>query len=356
MKEERTMTGIEYIQYKRDQVRSLEKSWQLGSKGLDSGDEDVLRKTLNILDADEGLIDRLVLAKKNDTEKIQPTVQFRKILEVYSDSLKDDLNVYTNNEYVKVVEKSGLSILESGEIHAGCVDIDDYDCKLDGYAIFINLGTYYALQLLAKTIIVENFQNDFVQYRRKATEFIDVATSIYLIQDSKSTRQAYFDEYPPEMRSEASAAQSSVVVKVMQFIALHELGHIVNGDLNVMGFHRRFLNASFMPETDLPDSEELTRSHEAEFQADMFAFNALFDYDAQPLQKWSGFYPIFYFLAWLDAIEKKMGTVASHLHPNSLERAKRMQKALLSITECDDFGYGEELDRVIDYFNEWSQS
>ena len=277
-------------------------------------------------------------------------------MEVYSDSLKDDLNVYTNKEYEHIVQISGLSILESGDIHAGCVEIDDYDCKLDGYAIFINIGTYYALQLLAKTIIVENFQNDFAQYKTKATEFIDKAMSIYLTQDSNSTRQSYFDEYPPEVRAEASAAQSAVVVKVMQFIALHELGHIVNGDLNIMGFHRRFMNSSYLDQAGLPDNEELQQSHEAEFAADMFAFNALFNYDAEPIQKWSGFYPIFYFLAWLDAIEKKIGKVVSHLHPNALERARRMQKALLVITEQNDLGYGEELEKVINYFSEWSQS
>jgi len=210
--------------------------------------------------------------------------------------------------------------------------------------------------LLAKTIIVENFQNDFVQYRRKSTEFVDVATNIYLTQDSRATRLAYFDEYPPEIRAEASAGQSSVVVKVMQFIALHELGHIVNGDLEIMGFHRRFMNSSNINQVVLPDNAELKQSHEAEFAADMFAFNALFNYDAEPIQKWSGFYPIFYFLAWLDAIEKKAGSVASNLHPNALERAKRMQATLLVLTNQDDLGYGEELEKVIKYFAEWSQS
>ena len=356
METNKKMTGIEYIQLKREQVRSSEQSWVLGTKGLDTGDEDVLKKTLDFLDADKGLIDRLIQAKKGDAEMLHPTTEFRQILEVYSDSLKDDLNVYTNNEHDKIVKISGLSILESGDIHAGCVEVDDYGSRLDGYAIFINLGTYYALQLLAKTIIVENFQNDFAQYRKKATEFVDVATNIYLTQDSRSTRKAYFDEYPPDIQAEASAGQSSVVVKVMQFIALHELGHIVNGDLEIMGFHRRFMNPSHSDQVVFPENAELQQSHDAEFAADMFAFNALFNYDAKPIQKWSGFYPIFYFLAWLDAIEKKIGSVVSNLHPNALERAKRMQAALLVLTEQDDLGYGEELEKVIKYFEEWSQS
>jgi len=117
------MTGIEYIQLKREQVRSSEHSWVLGTKGLDSCDEDVLKKTLDFLDADGGLIDRLIEAKKNDAEAQHPTAEFRQILEVYSDSLKDDLNVYTNSEYGHIVQISGLSILESGDIHAGCVEV-----------------------------------------------------------------------------------------------------------------------------------------------------------------------------------------------------------------------------------------
>lgn len=350
------MTGLEYVQLERDLVRKSAESWQLGTKGMDEEDEKVLAKTLDILNADQNLIDSLLQAKKKDENSIHPTAEFRRILEVYSDSLKDDLNVYTNHEHKDIIEISGLSILESGIIHAGCVNVDQFDEALDGYAIFINVGTYYALQLLAKTIIVENFQGDFAEYKRKATEFIDTAMNIYISQDSRSTRAAYFEEYPPEVRSEASAAQSSVVVKVMQFIALHELGHIVNGDLGVMGFHRRYMNAHLPDQPDLPEEAELQKSHDAEFAADMFAFEALFGYEATPIQKWSGFYPIFYFLAWLDAVEKKLDHTLPGVHPNSLERAKRLQSALFELTDRDDLGYGKELESVINYLAEWSQS
>lgn len=350
------MTGLEYIQQKREEVYRSIQAWKIGASELKKSDEKVLKKTLDFLSADRETIDELIKAKHKDSKNLHPTEEFRRVLAVMSDSLRDDLNVYTNNTYQNIVQKSGLSILESGDIHAGCVRVDDFDEQLDGYAIFINLGTYYALQLLAKTIIIENFTNEFAEYQRQATEFIDLATDIYIAQDSNTTQKIFFDEYPAAVQSEASAAQSAVVVKVMQFIVLHELGHIVNGDLEIMGFHKRFMNANHKTVMNLPDDVSIEASHQAEFAADMFAFNALFNYESPAISKWSSFYPVFYFLVWLDAIEKKFGHVLSNLHPNALERARRMQNALLEITHNDDLGYGEELDKVVAYFAEWSRT
>lgn len=350
------MTGIEFINIKKDEIRSMRSAWRLGTLSLNERSEKRLKETLNILDADEQLIKKLIKAKKNDSLKLQPDEEFRAILETMSDSIKEDLNIYTNNKYKDILDNSGVSILESGDIHAGCIHKNDYEEVLNGYAIFINLGTYYSLQLLAKTIIIENLINEFKSFRRRATEFIDIATEIYIYQDSRTTRKIFFHEYPDNLASEASAAQSAVAIKVMQFIALHELGHIVNGDLEIMGFHKRFMNHCNDSSEEILENINISDYHKSEFNADMFAFEALFDNDSEDLAKWSSFYPVFYFLVWLDAIERKFGEALSNQHPNALLRAKKMHHRMLEITNQNDLGYNNELENVILYFNQWVQS
>lgn len=348
------MTGIEFINQKREEVRKATDSWKIYLSSLSEHSEAKLKKTLSHLNTDELFLADLINARKQDTKDTDPNESFRKILDVMSNSLKDDLNVYTNNQYSEMLEKSGLLILESGDIHAGCISKNDYNETLDGYAIFINLGTYYSLQLLAKTIIIENFTNAFEKYRRQATEYIDLATNIYISQDPSMTEEIFFFDYPADVESEASAAQSSVVIKVMQFISLHELGHIVNGDLEIMGFHKRFMNNNAKENHNLSDVE-VTNYHQSEFDADLFALNALLNTDISDISKWSSFYPIFYFLVWLNAIEIKFGHILSNQHPNALIRAKRLHTRMLEITNNLDLGYNESLQNVITYFDTWAK-
>lgn len=351
------MTGVEYIEEKIHQTRKHVTAWRLGTQELSPQDLEVLKKSLIMLDNDEEKVHALIEEKSQDNKTRSPQDEFNKILSNLSESLKDDLTIYTNNNYTDILNKTGFGILESGHIHAGCVRVDDYGDLLDGYGVFINIGTYYALQLIAKSIIIENFENDFESYRRNASEYIDLAAEIYFTQNSTTTREIFFYEYPQEVQIEASAAQSSVAIKVLQFIALHELGHIINGDFEIMGFHARFMHTDDKEnETlDLPKDIDINQSHKEEYNADLFALNTLFDNDGSNISKWSSFYTIFYFLIWLDAIEKKMGEKLSNLHPNAVLRARKLQKRLLEITKGEDYGYINHLDNIIIKLNDWSK-
>jgi len=349
------MTGIEYIQEKINQTKKQTSSWKLGTQVISEQDFKVLKKSLIMLNNDEEAVNKLIKEKSHNNKILSPEDEFNKILSELSDSLKDDLAVYTNGNHKEILEQTGFALLESGNIHAGCVRVDDYGDVLDGYGVFINIGTYYAIQLIAKSIIIENFENDFIKYKRDASEYIDLAAKIYFTQNSTTTREIFFYEYPQDIQAEASAAQSSVAIKVLQFIALHELGHIVNGDFEIMGFHARFMHTGENNIIDLPKDIDINQSHKEEFSADLFALNALFNNDCSDLSKWSGFYTIFYFLIWLDAIEKKMGKKLSNLHPNATLRARKLQERLLEITKGKDYGYINHLNNIIIKLNRWSK-
>jgi len=345
------MTGIEYIEQQVQETKRRMDAWILKAYKIEEKDIPVLEESLKLLNNDEAVVKSLI---RNQQDTMLPQQKFTEVLIQMAASLKDDLSVYTNQKYDETLNKIGLGLLESGTIHAGCVRVNDYGKLLDGYGIFINIGTYYALQLIAKNMIIENFQDDFLQYQREAPEFLDLAADIYFTQDSDLTKEIFFYDYPKEVQAEAGAAQSSVAIKVLQFIALHELGHIINGDFEVMGFHARFMHEKD-GQTDLPDTVDIQQSHYEEYAADMFALNALFDNEISPLSKWSSFYPIYFFLVWLDAIEQKVGKKLSNLHPNSISRAKRLEKQLLELTDGEDYGYLKHLENIILKLKQWSE-
>ncbi len=340
------LSGKEYIAQKRKQVLKAPDAWRFSSKTIDDKEAKRLRKTLTHLNASENYIDQLIQAKYDD-RPIDPETQFRLTLEVFSDSLKDDLNVYTSDKYASIVSKLGLSVIECGRVHAGCRSVDDFHDPLDGHAVQIGIGTYFATQLLAKNIIVENFTNDFEQYKTSTDQFLDQVADIYINQDREATKGIKFDEYPIDVEAEASAAQSAVSVKLMQFIALHELAHIVNDDRDIMSFNHVELDENNPTNTDsTPDK------HEKEFRADMFALSYLIE-DLEDLNRWSTFYPIYYYLVWTNAVEKKFNVNVSFTHPDSLVRANRLRERVSELTGEDDFGYNDYLDTCLTRFDTW---
>jgi len=348
------VTGIEYIQKKIAEERKHADAWKLGTQKLSKKDIEVLEKSLSMLDNDEEKVHNLIEEKINNNHTLSAQDEFNHIILQMSESLKDDLAIYTENRYNDILEKTGFGILESGRVYAGAVRVDDFYLTLDGHAIIINIGTYFALHLLVKGVILENFENDFEIYKKDGSQYLDFAKDIFFFQNSTRTREVFFYDYPQEVQIEASARQSSAVVKVLQFISLHELGHIVNNDLEIMDFHARFMNDNMGNEiVDL--SSNFNQQHDMEYKADMFALNSLFNNNnSSELSKWSGFYMIFYFLIWLNAIEEKTGKLVSLSHPKPILRAKKLQEKLLEITNGKEYGYIKHLDNIIVKFEKWS--
>ena len=348
------MTGIEFALNKRELVRKKSNAWKLQSHPLKEDDISVLKETLVTLGADNKKVNSLIKEKQDNLNQKGREKEYQHVLVELTKSLKDDLSVYTDGEYSNILEHTGLEMIELGHIHAAVVNKNDYDDILDGYAIFINLGTYYALQLLTKAIIVENFIDDFSQYKRDGKEYIELAMHIYNTKSSNPTREIFWYDYPPEVQSQASAAQSASSIKVLQFMVLHELGHCVYNHFDIMEFHSFSMHHSDI--TDLPKTINITTSHKFEFEADKFAFEKLFKNNSDPIPKWSSLYPIFYFFVWLNAVEKRNKKKSSNLHPNALTRAKRLRNMMMELTLGNDYGYGKHFDDIIQYFEKWSQN
>ena len=325
------LDGRNYARQRWQRMKKSQHAWYLKSRKLDRTGERITRRTLEKLSADQGLVERLVEAQYSDNG-MDGNDHFSSVLSVLMDSLRDDLNIYTEGKYQGIFDQTGLAIIELGGVHAATTNVDDFLKPLSGYAIFIEIGTYYAIQLLAKSIIVENFENEYAVYKQDGTQFIETAKALYIHKNMQASKDIYFHHLPEEAEADASAAQSSVVIKVMQFIALHEFGHVVNGDRGVMSFNTKSVHG-------VATTAELDCSFEKEYAADIFAINALFSAQTPPLNNWSGFYTIFYFLAWLHSIEMKTSKPISHTHPPSLDRAWRLHARMMELTDNEDHGY-----------------
>ncbi|MFQ3248109.1 MAG: hypothetical protein ACI9SP_004769 [Arenicella sp.] len=337
------LNGRDYAKNKWERLKKSPKAWYLTSKKLDKSGERITRRTLANLSADQDLIESLVDARYSDND-LDGNAHFTSVLGVLMDSLRDDLNAYTEGAYEEQFDRTGLAIIELGGVHAATTNVDDFLSPLDGYAIFIEIGTYYAIQLLAKALILENFKADYIKYKEDSSWLIDLARDLYIEKDMEATREVYFHNLPEEVEAEASAVQSSVTIKVMQFIALHEFGHIVNEDRGVMSFNTIHVQHK-------SSNEAAEYSFEQEYNADLFAINALFSDDAPTLNKWSGFYSIFYFFAWLHSVEMKTSKPISETHPPSLDRAWRLHERLMELTHNEDHGYTVLLKDVQIKFN-----
>ncbi|MDP8171313.1 hypothetical protein QJU96_08435 [Pasteurella skyensis] len=325
------MKAQEYLKKQKEQERKMKDAWILTSQPITDKRRKILDHTLNILDNNEEDVRNLSIYSKT----MSKYDNYINILDAMSNSLKNDLNIYTNNKYLNFVEKCALGFLESGKVHAACTRKTLCNEILDGYIIYINLGTYYALQLIAKAIIVENFQGDFIKFKRKGTEFIEKSTKIFFEKDPSVIKDSFWYEYPEKVQAEANASQSAFVTKVLQFIVLHELGHIVNQDFEIMENH---FMCMFQENSVKIQTNQIEVNHKAEYNADDFAFDNLFGDINDDLEKWSTFYAIYYFFVWLDFIEYRQGESISNIHPKPMERANRLLNKISKITN-NDFNY-----------------
>ena len=131
--EKSTITAYEYVKQKKEEERKTKEEWLLKSYPLPNEEKKILEKTLKILKSDNEYVKNLSIHK----EEMSNYDNYSTVLNALSESLKNDLNIYTNNKYSSLVKKCALGILESGKVHAACVKKTEFDDLLDGYAIFI---------------------------------------------------------------------------------------------------------------------------------------------------------------------------------------------------------------------------
>jgi len=331
------MTSKEYVKKLQDEAFKYDDAWEIKINDLDKDEENTLA---NMLDRKFQKHNKeLVAGVLNPKDSNQPLVNFAK-------SLYNDIAYYTDNKYEELYKKTNLGFIKRGSIEAGCVSIDDFGKPFEngGYAILINIGLYYAINLLVKSIIVENLQNEWEKYKQNPLPILDSAKKIYLTHDTKVIENMKFNEFPQDIAQELSVVQANSTVRLMQFIALHEFGHIVNGDFGIMNlYHDTFVGK---------DINLTAKEHQKEFLADKFALESILNKDEKILSKWGSFYTISYFLIWIWGLEKILNQKISKVHPNPLDRVWYLYELMLK-NHKDEYNYKALIENAIKKVEKW---
>lgn len=300
--------------------------WNLSNEQKYDDEYDSLKfkKSLEILDANE-IIERF---EANDIEEyIQNGGKgsFDEMIQKLADSLKDDIKDCTKGKYDYILEKTAIGLIPLSLVHAFCTNVNEFNEPLDGNLICINQGLYFCLSLLAKAIVMENLSGELTEYRNSGEHTYKCATKLFLKPNKDDLNEIFFDDLPPEIYGEISAYQSKVSMMILQFVALHEFGHIVNKDLELMGLYK-FHMAKVFGDEKISEQKELDKFWSAEYRADTFALAALCDRSKQSISAWGNFITIYLFFHWLNAIEKNTGRILCPYHPTPLNRANELKK------------------------------
>lgn len=334
------MTSTEYVELKQLEAVKYNDAWEITISNLKPDEEKEIKELLNskFPNYDSELVGGVLTPKDQYTA-----------LNNFSKSLFNDIKVYTDGNYQKLYSKTDIGLIQRGSIEAGCVSMDDMLKPFDnnGYAILLNIGLYYSINLLTKGIIVEELQNEWAKYKKSSFSFLDNALEIYLHSNTKVLENIKFNEFPKDIQHELSTLQSNTTVRIMQFIALHEFGHIVNGDFGIMSlYHDSVMGKKIKASSD---------THLKEFNADIFAIQALLDNLDNDRGAWGSFYAISFLLAWIWGVEKILNTKISTVHPDPIDRIWNIYEQMRKKYE-DTYDYKTLVINAIQRIELWTKN
>lgn len=268
--------------------------WDLRSirTGTDDTQREKLKGTLGFFNQMDkyALLEQQLLAS-------EPQSCLSDSIQDLADQLKIDLADYIPPIFTSEYQKAHIVFLPLPSVDGFCLNRDHQGTLLDGFIIGLNEGLWVCTQLLAKGFVLENLQGDLSAYHRSGKTCHDNAVEHWLHPVSQYAKQIFFDHMLPEPEGMASAAQSSMAVLILQFVTLHEFGHIAHQDFTLMDVYRFHIGANEM----LPEGPEAD-FWQAEYAADAFALAAICRHAQQDFNRWANFITIYIFFVWLDSI------------------------------------------------------
>ena len=296
-------------------------------------------------DFESGKLDHFI--KENSEEK-----RLDLLISKLAYSLMEDIKDCTQNKYSDKWNNTYLSFIPYNDCTAFCSNVDDFLEPLDGYIICINQGLYYCLNLISKAFVVETVSVDLKQYKNNAPELYNDAIGLFLEPKKDAIKNIFFEpeKLPPQNYGHLSAFQSSMAMMIMQFIGLHEFGHIVNGDLTEVTHYKSHLTTITGNEV-IEGDHDYKKTWAREYSADEFAIKALSSRAASNEAAWANFLSIYYFFKWLDDVETKNKKPISKFHPPPMDRANNLLRIMKQTCNMP-----QDAQRVINNISMWSDT
>lgn len=246
---------------------------------------------------------------------------------VLMESLVQDVADCLTEEQLPILRRCEWRMVDIGLTNALCTNQSVDGSELPGFIILINQGLYFCIKLLVTAQIYEDMDHDFLPYRKSGIDVFAAACDLYVSEtpDKINVGAIFTGNEDVDGAIEAHVSLGSILL--MQFVALHEVGHAQLGHNKAMGLGRlSALSAVGMTTEATSETTSLAAHHAAEFEADAFAWQRLAHRATSPENNLGNIYVIRLFFGFLDAIENKIGKRISEYHPLPKIRAQRLEQ------------------------------
>lgn len=270
-------------------------------------------------------------------------------IEAMAADLHDDLFDCVPEEHHGLLTRSRIGFIPTGVVNAFCTGRDDLGNQLDGNIIALNYGLLFSCEKLAEALIYENLTGDLTAYRHSGKQSFKSAVLSYLdptipwYGDRNSLAERRF---PPAVRGEIAAYTGANIAIMLTFIALHEFGHIVNGDLDSEIGVRRFNWHTLTPEYNR-HQPQTDQYQQFEYRADAFALSALCRRSKSKETAWINLASIHLLFLFFNHIETEMGRPLCPRHPPPLKRSGQLRKQLHHAVGPPDQDYFKLVDNLV---------
>lgn len=242
-----------------------------------------------------------------------------------ANALHQDIADSIKNCHLDKLKNTSLIVMPLGKVDAFCTKVDLNRQPLDGSVIIINEGMFYGLHLLFKGLVLESLDNDLLQYRRSGKSDFQHSLDFFLYRNSELLQNMHIKIGDAAIETEINRYQSAAATLILQFVALHEFGHIALEHFQQLDKNTEFINIFSS------SSHNITQTHIAlEYQADAFALQGLMQKSHSEQSMWANFYSIYLFFIWLETIQQKQQMPLSQLHPAPGKRARALRKIMES--------------------------
>lgn len=321
-------SASEYLEQLATRARMHRHAWRLTSErtGTDETRRAKMLATLAFYGT-EHLAEKLASNLDEEPPVADLSADLRGVVEQTAQDLQD----YLLPEEQEAFKRTLFGLLPLSAVDAFCLDRTRWGVQLDGYLVIMNEGLFVCVQLLAKAMLLENLDGDLLEYKQSGKDIHRAAVEHFLAPSATHAGRILFEGVPPDIEGALAAAQMRMVILLLQFVLLHELGHIVHRDFELMGAYRFHLGEA---EDPAPASTEAYWA--AEYAADRFALERILARVGSSASRWANFVAIYSFFRWLDEVERVAGRRLCPLHPPPRARAETLRALMVERDTLDE--------------------
>jgi len=239
---------------------------------------------------------------------------------------------------IKLVSDKDRKILEDKDIAVGflptrilnacCIGSPSKGC-----VIAINYAIYFTSWLLSIALTAPHLTGELLEDALESVYPEDIlAASVKATLSPTFENLAELGRHYSYMSSELLSIGSGGQILTIQFILLHEVGHICNGDLD-RG------SAYAVLDLDNREIDYITPSHRREFAADQFALKASVSNATDPVGAWAIFSQVEAFFQFLMYVERAGKLTDNRTHPSAISRLFQLRQTMYTRWGEDEAGY-----------------